>query len=102
MASAAPGPEGEKIRTTFRCRRKRQIALLVFVAASFAFATGGTTLAFLSNHVWIFAVSLGYWAVVLAVFILLSTRNWRCPACNRLFAMSPPGNHCSRCGTRLR
>lgn len=103
------GRTDDQIRAEFQRRRKRQIAISAFGIVSFAMASAGMLIAAVlsaTSHAStplykLVALPIGYWVVAMGVFTLLSCLNWRCPACQKMFGMSPPTRHCSKCGTPL-
>ena len=91
---------GEQLRAEFAKRQARQsvaiaAALLLVVAFAVLYARPG----------WLGPNSRGTifssQVVVIAAFIGFTSRNWRCPACNRHLGGDLHRGVCGRCRTRL-
>jgi hypothetical protein len=86
-------------RADYARRRRNQLMLSIPLAlVVFAFAsTDGRDAPFgLSGE-----ASLTILFLVLAVGLVVSFRNWRCPACSRYLGRSFNPRHCPSCGVQL-
>ena len=84
----------EGFRAEFRRRRRNQILIyLPMIAGAIVVRFGGP---------WSAQDSERIWAVAVIASIVLTIRNWRCPACERYLGRRFSLEFCPRCGAPLR
>lgn len=95
-------PQKQVFRTTFARRRRHQLVvavpvMVVIVAAILGHEPGAGS---------VYGLPVALWApllvVVVAVALIVSFVNWRCPACNRYLGRGWNPKFCPKCGVQLR
>lgn len=90
----------QQIQEEFRERRSRQWTAAIPGVAAFAIALWATR-----HPEGMFGLPSGTVAigafVVVAVYVIFSLRNWRCPSCERYLGKGMNPSFCRKCGTKL-
>jgi hypothetical protein len=96
-------PEQERsFQETFAVRRRRQILLSVPLVVTMLAVIVGTEEKAETVFGLPIAVAFPVFFAFIALALLFSFKNWRCPACNKYLGKVWNPRHCHSCGVALR
>lgn len=94
--------DDDQIMQNFRLRKSRQFiaiaaAMLLIIFLALLFNRPGRPFGQLSKN-----TAMAAQLIVIAVFIVFSSANWRCPSCKKYLGADLNRQVCGKCRTRLR